>query len=629
MATASSSRDRTVDEAADTTKITTLGLFATSEMSSRPNTATANLYIPLLVSARASTTTHSPSPDPSLKDSSATTTSDDVSKTSTAVTKQIAKPTLDLRSHNSKGQRSSVRPFFCCGSELSLVSLVEGMDIKDNCSRGKNLEVSCNSVSAEDECVSYNSLSRKGSPSNAAHCSSESRHALVRRKLKEKHGAKKKSWGLHFRRRWNPRWRVSQPQHSSSHRFDRSSHITSGTYQRSGSPGLNQMSLRQRSLSSSSQFIDLSHLQDFDRLYPVSDVDTVRIKDRTEEMRAGIEIDSLSLSRSYRPLQQASNSVFDMLQHSSLGSFSSDSALPSPETPTHDFSGLINSVLLQWQGSRNSSSSNVGLSGSPRIHTQVDFIHCLVPDLVRILNCPFYWGVMDRYEAERLLDSKPEGTFLLRDSAQEDFLFSVSFRRYNRSLHARVEQWNHRFSFDAHDSTVFSAPTVCDLMEHYKDPCCCMFFEPMLTRPLPRNFPFSLQHICRAVICDHIVYDQIRSLPLPNSLKQFLQIYHYKQKVRVRRFDGPDVTFFILPGISFTADSFCIYKVRQLSNETDCIMAKTKIPSLKQSMESKEATLIYDLATFSHRSISRQQTSDHFVYLVRDALLCNQHRAKS
>lgn len=25
-------------------------------------------------------------------------------------------------------------------------------------------------------------------------------------------------------------------------------------------------------------------------------------------------------------------------------------------------------------------------------HTQVDFIHCLVPDLLTITNCSFYWG---------------------------------------------------------------------------------------------------------------------------------------------------------------------------------------------------------------------------------------------
>lgn len=25
-------------------------------------------------------------------------------------------------------------------------------------------------------------------------------------------------------------------------------------------------------------------------------------------------------------------------------------------------------------------------------HTQVDFVHCLVPDLLDITNCSFYWG---------------------------------------------------------------------------------------------------------------------------------------------------------------------------------------------------------------------------------------------
>uniref|UniRef100_A0A3Q3IXP4 Suppressor of cytokine signaling 5b n=1 Tax=Monopterus albus TaxID=43700 RepID=A0A3Q3IXP4_MONAL len=132
--------------------------------------------------------------------------------------------------------------------------------------------------------------------------------------------------------------------------------------------------------------------------------------------------------------------------------------------------------------------------GPWKVHTQIDYIHCLVPDLLQITALPCYWGVMDRYEAEALLDGRPEGTFLLRDSAQEDYLFSVSFRRYNRSLHARIEQWNHNFSFDAHD------------------PC----------------------HLARAAICRWSTYDGIGSLPLPPALQDFLKEYHYKQKVRVR-----------------------------------------------------------------------------------------------
>ena len=90
--------------------------------------------------------------------------------------------------------------------------------------------------------------------------------------------------------------------------------------------------------------------------------------------------------------------------------------------------------------------NNTLLAGSQTtVHSQVDYVHYLVPDLERITNSSFYWGKMDRYEAERLLEGKPEGTFLLRDSAQEEFLFSVTFRKYGRSLHARIEQSGHRF----------------------------------------------------------------------------------------------------------------------------------------------------------------------------------------
>ncbi|KXJ83385.1 hypothetical protein RP20_CCG007434, partial [Aedes albopictus] len=175
----------------------------------------------------------------------------------------------------------------------------------------------------------------------------------------------------------------------------------------------------------------------------------------------------------------------------------------------------------------------------PRVHSQVDFIHCLVPDLQKITSCCFYWGKMDRYEAEKLLEGKPEGTFLLRDSAQEEFLFSVSFRKYNRSLHARIEQFNHKFSFDSRDPGVYTASTVTGLLEHYKDPSCVMFFEPMLTYPLNRKFVFSLQQLCRATIVSNTTYDGINDLSLPKSLKSYLKEYHYRQRVRYRPLDDP------------------------------------------------------------------------------------------
>jgi len=169
---------------------------------------------------------------------------------------------------------------------------------------------------------------------------------------------------------------------------------------------------------------------------------------------------------------------------------------------------------------------------------QVDYVHHLVPDLVQITGCSFYWGKMDRYEAEALLEGRPEGSFLLRDSAQDEYLFSVSFRRYGRSLHARIEEQNHKFSFDCHDPGVFMSANIPSLMEHYKDPASCMFFEPMLCQAVNRKSPFSLQFLARATICDTLKsYSTVDQLELPKSLKAYLKEYHYRHKVRVRRLD--------------------------------------------------------------------------------------------
>uniref|UniRef100_A0A5S6QYH8 SOCS box domain-containing protein n=1 Tax=Trichuris muris TaxID=70415 RepID=A0A5S6QYH8_TRIMR len=169
------------------------------------------------------------------------------------------------------------------------------------------------------------------------------------------------------------------------------------------------------------------------------------------------------------------------------------------------------------------------------VHTQLDFTHYLVPDLHEITRANFYWGSIDRFKAESLLENKPEGTFLLRDSAQSEYLFSVSFRRYTRTLHARIEHLDHLFTFDFNDPGVFRSSTIVGLIEHYKDPAKCLFFEPQLSQPLSRNFVFPLKHLCRAVICNRVTYDSVQQLNLPSTLKSYVRQYHYKQPVRMRR----------------------------------------------------------------------------------------------
>lgn len=67
-----------------------------------------------------------------------------------------------------------------------------------------------------------------------------------------------------------------------------------------------------------------------------------------------------------------------------------------------------------------------------------------------------------------------------------------------------------------------------------------MFFEPMLTAPLPRAQPFALQQLARAVVVSHTTYDGVEKLPLPARLRAYLKEYHYRQRVRVRRLE-PDL----------------------------------------------------------------------------------------
>lgn len=264
-----------------------------------------------------------------------------------------------------------------------------------------------------------------------------------------------------------------------------------------------------------SPVIDLSRFNPEE--FPMEDCDERARLQRAREMEEGVEPPP-----GYRPNHPASIQVH-------------------PNGITVDSLAALFQANAGIQAAALTALSQIDFSLIPNIerpaHTQVDYVHCLVPDLRSITACSFYWGKMDRYEAERLLEGKQEGTFLLRDSAQEEFLFSVSFRKYGRSLHARVEQWNHKFSFDSHDPGVYASETVCGLIEHYKDPSCCMFFEPMLTIPLHRTYAFPLQHLCRAVITTRTTYDGINKLQLPKTLKSYLKEYHYKQRVRVRRLD--------------------------------------------------------------------------------------------
>jgi len=57
------------------------------------------------------------------------------------------------------------------------------------------------------------------------------------------------------------------------------------------------------------------------------------------------------------------------------------------------------------------------------------------------VQCGWYWGAIGWEEAEKQLASERDGSFLLRDSSDDRYLFSLSFRALDATHHTRIEHY--------------------------------------------------------------------------------------------------------------------------------------------------------------------------------------------
>lgn len=126
----------------------------------------------------------------------------------------------------------------------------------------------------------------------------------------------------------------------------------------------------------------------------------------------------------------------------------------------------------------------------------------------------WYWGPLTRVEAEQKLVNSKDGSFLIRDSSDNHYLFSLSFRSNGRTLHTRIEYFSGNFSFYINNS-LQTYSSVVDLinmsMKSSKEEglfCYSRTRDPssetypvLLISPFSRfNQIHSLQFLCRFTI---------------------------------------------------------------------------------------------------------------------------------
>ncbi|CAL8323053.1 unnamed protein product [Lota lota] len=173
-------------------------------------------------------------------------------------------------------------------------------------------------------------------------------------------------------------------------------------------------------------------------------------------------------------------------------------------------------------------------------------------------NTGWYWGSLTAHEAKEILHDSPEGTFLVRDSSQRDYLFTISAMTSAGPTNLRIEFKDGKFKLD---SVVLIKPklrqfdSVVLLVEHYvqlsrnsskasvsgagakaeggaaNPPAASASsttpsgtVQLLLTKPVYTAAP-ALQHLCRVSI--NRSTRNVQDLPLPNRLKDYLTDYAY------------------------------------------------------------------------------------------------------
>lgn len=162
----------------------------------------------------------------------------------------------------------------------------------------------------------------------------------------------------------------------------------------------------------------------------------------------------------------------------------------------------------------------------------------------------YYYEDLDSNSARSLLQKAPEGTFLVRDSSDPRYLFSITVKTARGATSARIRYDRGLFQLDCDDHMKQKLPrfeTLLDLLDFHRTACQEEEGDKYrwqessrrradlvirLTSPR-RHSPPALAHLARLSINQslqhlHLPPRSTDLLPVPDSLKQFLRGYPFK-----------------------------------------------------------------------------------------------------
>ncbi|KAG7313236.1 hypothetical protein JYU34_000336 [Plutella xylostella] len=156
----------------------------------------------------------------------------------------------------------------------------------------------------------------------------------------------------------------------------------------------------------------------------------------------------------------------------------------------------------------------------------------------KVKDYGWYWGPISVEHAEKILSNEPDGSFIVRDSSDDHYIFTLTFK-LNGLRHVRIEHDQGNFCFGG--CAMFKAQTIVEFIENAVETSRSgryLFFlnlrpvlgpvRVQLLYPVSRfKRVQSLQHMCRFVILKYVRRDLISGLPLPRRLVDYLSATHY------------------------------------------------------------------------------------------------------